>query len=160
LALLALFGVLGAGALVARLIELGMAWIRREAWPTANPGPLWKAGALSFLCLIPACMISPEHLGGCLLPYGWGNQVTAEYVFAEALDVSANYEPCDGPGKLRPTLIKVALITAAVGFLWATACRATLPAALFLCSGIVAFGLLPGRVWSLYQLQGLLYPLS
>src|SRR5262249_30096171 len=36
----------------------------------------------------------------------------------------------------------------------------TLAAALLLCSGIVGFGAFPERAWSLYQLQGLIYPLS
>src|SRR5205814_2265361 len=76
------------------------------------------------------------------------------------LDVSINWEPADGPGKLRPKLILAALVVAAVGFLWAMACRATLAAGLFLCSSFVGFAFLPGRFWTIYQLQGLLYPIS
>lgn len=158
--LLALFGILGMGAVGARLVALALALARREGWPAADPGPLWKGGVLSVACLVPLCLITWESLRGCLKPFEWGNQMKVEFVFAEALDVSANWEPCDGPGKSRPTLVKAALVAAAAGFLWAVACRATLAAGLFLCSGIVAGALFPGRAWSVYQMQGLLYPLS
>jgi hypothetical protein len=158
--LLALFGILGMGAVGARLVALTLALARRERWRAADPGPLWKGGALSVVCLAPLCLIASESLRGCLKPFEWGTQVKIEFVVAEALDVSANWEPCDGPGKSRPTLVKAALVAVAVGFLWAAAFRATLAAGLFLCSGIAAAALLPGRAWSVYQMQGLLYPLS
>src|SRR5262249_22034682 len=72
------------------------------------------------------------------------SRVKAEYVLAEALDVSINWEPCDGPGKLRPALIRAALVVTAVALLWGAGRPAALAPRVFVCRpGLGARGL-PG----------------
>src|SRR5262245_2241830 len=74
--LLALFGVLGMGALGARLLVLAVAAVRRTEWPAADPGPLWKAGVLALICVVPLSCVTWEAVKGCLRPFNWGSQAT------------------------------------------------------------------------------------
>jgi hypothetical protein len=159
-ALLALFAVLGGGIGAASLLVWCLGKLARGTPSVRDPGPLWKGAVLALAASLPVNFASPVQVSfACFRAAPW-NGVDPEYIRAEALDVSINWERTDQPGKLRPRLIKAALVCAALAFLWAVACRAPVPAGLLLTSGLVVFSLSRGRLWSVYQFQGLLYPLA
>jgi hypothetical protein len=154
------FSVAGLIALVlaAKAARLVVPRLRQASWELPA---VWRGVVLLALVVTPALLMFPRTLRE-VLSLSTNRQVPewpADFVLAEALDVNMLYAPVEATAQLRYWLIGLALAAAAVAAvmaLWARSLKAT---ALLLTAAVVVTGTWLGRKWSVYQLQGLFYPL-
>ena len=81
-------------------------------------------------------------------------------VFAEALDLGTLWDPAAGSERMRLLLTIAALAIAFVCFVAALALRALTAAGLLLSTAVPLACWCTGKIWSVYQTQGLIYPLT
>jgi hypothetical protein len=125
---------------------------------TPQPGPLWKGALIGLTICAPLLLAFADRaLGICGQP---ADPVTTDFMIADALDVGVGWESPTTVGRWRLVLIAGAVVGCGLALLFALSRRAAAAAGLLLCPGVVLAGWLAGKMWHVYQTQGLLYPLA
>jgi hypothetical protein len=148
------------------VIVRGLSWIldragRRQPFGVEREmGPLWRGPLLVAALLLPPGIIFSAHLVSVSEQTVSGFDAPSNLIFAESLDLGTHWDPAAGTERGRQYLIGAALALALVGFVFALAVRALTAAGLILSSAVPLSCWCTGRVWSVYQTQGLIYPLT
>jgi hypothetical protein len=158
----------GAVGLVCMGIALvrGLSWIldragrRQPSDLQPETGPLWKGLMLAAALTLPLGIIFSAHLVSVSKQTVDAFAAPSDLVFAESLDLGTLWDPAAVTEQGRQYLIGAALAFALVCFAIAVAVRALTAAGLILSSAVPLACWCTGKIWSVYQTQGLIYPLT
>jgi hypothetical protein len=149
------------GIVLARFLSWGLDRLRRRGPSDLQPetGSLWKGLLLATGMVLPLGVIFSAHLVSVSKQSVDHFAAPVDRVAAEALDLGTLWDTAEAERE-RAYLVGAALAFAFVGFFWALATRAVTAAGLILSSAVPLACWCTGQVWSVYQTQGMLYPLT
>lgn len=154
------------------LVCMGIAIVRVLSWmldragrrqPSdiePETGPLWAGLALAAALVLPLGIVFWHHLISVSKQTVLAFAAPSDLVFAEALDLGTLWDPAAVTERTRQYLLGAALAFALVCFVFALAVRAATAAGMILSSTVPLACWCTGRIWSVYQTQGLIYPLT
>lgn len=160
--LAAAIGLVCMGIAIVRALRwiLDRAGRRQPSDPEPETGPLWRGLILAITLLLPLGIVFSAHFVSV------GKQTVDAFaaptalVFAESLDLGTLWDPTAATERGYRYLIGATLSFVLICFALALAIRALTAAALALSSAVPLACWCTGKIWSVYQTQGLIYPLT